>query len=59
MRVEERVAMNLLVSMLRTEQQGQERQVRLLRKMVDIQQQTGEQLVQMLEEAGRMLDIRA
>jgi hypothetical protein len=59
MRVEERVAMNLLVSMLRTEQQGQERQVRLLRKMVDIQQQTGEQLVQILEEAGRMLDIRA
>jgi predicted transcriptional regulator len=59
MRVEERAAMNLLVSMLRTEQQGQERQVRLLRKMVDIQQQTGEQLVQMLEEAGRMLDIRA
>ncbi|MDW8319973.1 MAG: YjfB family protein [Armatimonadota bacterium] len=59
MRVEERAAMNLLYSMLRTEQQGQEHQVKLLRKTMDAQQQTGEQLVQMIEDAGRLLDIRA
>lgn len=59
MRVEERAAMNLLMSMLRTEQQAQEYQVKLLRKTMDAQQQTGEQLVQMIEDAGKLLDIRA
>ncbi|GBC97022.1 hypothetical protein HRbin16_02838 [bacterium HR16] len=59
MRVEDRAAMSLLVSMLRNEQQGQEYQVKLLRKTMDAQQQTGEQLVQMIEDAGKTLDIRA
>lgn len=59
MRVEDRTAMSLLASMLRSEQQGQEYQVKLLRKTMDAQQQTGEQLVQMIEDAGRLLDIRA
>ncbi|GIV16317.1 MAG: hypothetical protein KatS3mg022_1752 [Armatimonadota bacterium] len=59
MRVEERAAMNLLASMLRSEQQGQEYQVKLLRETMDAQQQTGEQMVQMIEDAGRLLDIRA
>lgn len=59
MRVEDRAAMTLLTSLLRSEQQGHEYQVRLLRKTMDAQQQTGEQLVQMIEDAGRLLDIRA
>ncbi len=59
MRVEDRAAMSLLVSLLRSEQQGQEYQTRLLRKTMDAQQQTGEQLVQMIEDAGKMIDIRA
>ncbi|MGC8783560.1 MAG: YjfB family protein [Armatimonadota bacterium] len=59
MRVEDRAAMSLLVSLLRSEQQGQEYQIKLLRKTMDAQQQTGEQLVQMIEDAGKMIDIRA
>ncbi|GIV20450.1 MAG: hypothetical protein KatS3mg023_2201 [Armatimonadota bacterium] len=59
MRIEDRAAMTLLTSILRSEQQGQEYQVRMLRKTMDAQQQTGEQLVQMIEDAGKLLDIRA
>lgn len=59
MRVEERAAMQLLYSLLRTEQQGKEQQVKMLRKVLDTQKQQGEQLVQMIQDAGRMLDIRA
>ncbi|MCS6950673.1 MAG: hypothetical protein NZ520_09455 [bacterium] len=59
MRVEERAAMQLLHSLMRTEQQGQEHQVKMLRKVLDTQKQQGEQLVQMIQDAGRMLDIRA
>lgn len=59
MRVEECAAMNLLYSLLRTEQQAQEHQVKMLRKVLDTQKQQGEQLVQMIQDAGRMLDIRA
>lgn len=59
MRVEERAAMNLLHSLMRTEQQGQEHQVKLLRKVMNAQKEQGQQLVQMIQDAGRMLDIRA
>ncbi len=59
MRIEDRAAMTLLTSILRSEQQAQEYQVRMLRKTMDAQQQTGEQLVQMIEDAGKLLDIRA
>lgn len=59
MRVEERAAMNLLHSMLRTEHQAQEHQVKLLRKVMQTQKQQGEQLVQMIEQAGCRLDIKA
>lgn len=59
MRIEDRVAMNLLASVLRNEQQSQEYQMRVLRKTMDAQQQVGEQLVQMIEDAGKLLDIRA
>lgn len=59
MRVEERAAMNLLHSLMRTEQQGQEHQVKLLRKVMNTQKEQGQQLVQMIQDAGRMLDIRA
>jgi hypothetical protein len=58
-RIEDRAAMTLLTSILRSEQQAQEYQVRMLRKTMDAQQQTGEQLVQMIEDAGKLLDIRA
>ena len=51
--------MNLLASVLRNEQQSQEYQMRVLRKTMDAQQQSGEQLVQMIEDAGKLLDIRA
>lgn len=59
MRVEDRAAMTLLASVLRNEQQSQEYQMRVLRKTMDAQQQAGEQLVQMIEDAGKLLDIRA
>jgi len=59
MRVEERAAMGLLASMMRSEERQQEYQLRLLRKTMDAQQQSGEQLVQMIEDAGKLLDIRA
>lgn len=59
MRVEDRAAMTLLASVLRNEQQSQEYQMRVLRKTMDAQQQVGEQLVQMIEDAGKILDIRA
>lgn len=59
MRVEDRTAMTLLTSMLRSEQQSQEYQMRVLRKTMDAQQQSGEQLVKMIEDAGKLLDIRA
>lgn len=59
MRIEDRAAMNLLASVLRNEQQSQEYQMRVLRKTMDAQQQSGEQLVQMIEDAGKLLDIRA
>jgi hypothetical protein len=59
MRVEERAAMGLLASMMRSEERQQEYQVRLLRKTMDAQQQSDEQLVQMIEDAGKLLDIRA
>ncbi len=59
MRVEDQASMRLLASILRSEQQAQEHQVRLLRKTMDTQKQTGEQLVQMIEDAGKLLDIRA
>lgn len=59
MRVEGRAAMTLLASVLRNEQQSQEYQMRVLRKTMDVQQQAGEQLVQMIEDAGKLLDIRA
>ncbi|MER3472465.1 MAG: hypothetical protein C4335_00215 [Armatimonadota bacterium] len=59
MRIDDQASMRLLASILRSEQQGQEYQLRLVRKTMDAQQQTGEQLVQMIEDAGRLLDIRA
>ncbi len=59
MRVEERAAMSLLASMLRSEQRQQEYQIKLLRKTMDAQQQSGEQLIRMIEDAGKLLDIRA
>ncbi len=59
MRVEDRAAMTLLASVLRNEQQSQEYQMRVLRKTMNAQQQAGEQLVQMIEDAGKLLDIRA
>lgn len=59
MRVEDRTSMALLASILRREQQTQEYQLKLLRKTMDAQQETGEQLVQMIEDAGNLLDIRA
>lgn len=59
MRVEDRAAMTLLASVLRNEQQSQEYQMRVLRKTMDARQQVGEQLVQMIEDAGKLLDIRA
>lgn len=59
MRVEDRTAMTLLTSVLRSEQQNQEYQMRVLRKTMDAQQQSGEQLVKMIEDAGKLLDIRA
>lgn len=59
MRIEDRAAMTLLASVLRNEQQSQEYQIRVLRKTMDAQQQAGEQLVQMIEDAGKLLDIRA
>lgn len=59
MRVEDHASMALLTSILRSEQQAQEYQVKLLRKTMDAQQETGEQLVQMIEDAGKLLDIRA
>lgn len=59
MRIEDRAAMTLLASVLRNEQQSQEYQMRVLRKTMDAQQQVGEQLVQMIEDAGKLLDIRA
>lgn len=59
MRIDDQAAMRLLASILRSEQQGQEYQLRLVRKTMDAQQQTGEKLVQMIEDAGRLLDIRA
>ncbi len=59
MRVEEGAAMSLLASMLRSEQRQQEYQIKLLRKTMDAQQQSGEQLIRMIEDAGKLLDIRA
>lgn len=59
MRVDDRASQVLLASILRSEQRAQEYQVSLLRKTIDAQQQTGEQLVQMLEDASKLLDIRA
>ncbi len=59
MRVEDRSSMLLLRSILQNEQRAQEYQINLLRKTMDTQQETGEQLVQMIEEAGKLLDIRA
>lgn len=59
MRVEDRTSMALLASILRSEQQEQEYHLKLLRKTMDAQRETGEQLVQMIEDAGVLLDIRA
>ncbi len=59
MRIEDKSSMLLLRSVLQNEQRAQEYQVNLLRKHLDAQQETGEQLVQMIEDAGKLLDIRA
>jgi hypothetical protein len=58
-RIEDRASAALLHSILRSESQRHEYQLNLLRKTMDVQQQTGEQLVQMIEEAGKLLDICA
>jgi len=58
-RVEDRTTMRLLASMWRGEQGKQEYPVKLLRQTVEAQQQLDEQLVQMIEDTGKLLDVRA
>jgi hypothetical protein len=45
--------------MWRGEQGKQEYPVKLLRQTVEAQQQLDEQLVQMIEDTGKLLDVRA
>lgn len=59
MRVDDRSAMLLLRSVLQNEQRAEEYQVNLLRKTMDAQKETGEQLVQMIEKTQQLLDIYA
>lgn len=59
MRVDDRSAMLLLRSVLQNEQRAEEYRVNLLRKTMDAQKETGEQLVQMIEKTQQLLDTYA
>jgi hypothetical protein len=51
--------MRLLASVWRGEQGKQEYPMKLLRQTVEAQQQLDEQLVQMIEDTSKLLDVRA